>query len=111
MGTAISYCGCRACHAATDKPGVALFKKQVADFEKANPGIKVKGSTTVFDPLTFSAKLSGGNVEDVIKVPLTEPQRLIQQKQVQPITGQLKEWEHFKEFNPQVLQPLTDSAA
>ncbi|ROQ76614.1 ABC-type glycerol-3-phosphate transport system substrate-binding protein [Streptomyces sp. CEV 2-1] len=95
---------------ATDKPGVALFKKQVADFEKAHPGIKVKGSTTVFDPLTFSAKLSGGNVEDVIKVPLTEPQRLIQQKQVQPITAQLKEWKHFKEFSPQVLQPLTDSA-
>lgn len=90
---------------ATDKPGVALFKKQVADFEKANPGIKVKGSTTVFDPLTFSAKLSGGNVEDVIKVPLTEPQRLIQQKQVQPITGQLKEWEHFKEFNPRCSSP------
>ncbi|MEV0749154.1 extracellular solute-binding protein [Streptomyces sp. NBC_00184] len=93
---------------ATDKPGLALFKKQVADFEKAHPGIKVKGSTTVFDPLTFSAKLSGGNVEDVIKVPLTEPQRLIRQKQVQPITGQLKEWQHFKEFNPQVLQQLTD---
>ncbi|MER7173237.1 ABC transporter substrate-binding protein [Streptomyces mesophilus] len=94
---------------ATDKPGLKLFKQQVADFEKANPGIKVKGSTTVFDPLTFSAKLSGGSVEDVIKVPLTEPQRLIQQKQVQPITGQLKEWDHFKEFNPQVLEPLSDS--
>ncbi|MCX5143640.1 MULTISPECIES: ABC transporter substrate-binding protein [unclassified Streptomyces] len=95
---------------ATDKPGLALFKQQVADFEKANPGIKVKGSTTVFDPLTFSAKLSGGSVEDVIKVPLTEPQRLIQQKQVQPITGQLQTWDHFKEFNPQVLQPVSDSS-
>ncbi|MBO0514046.1 ABC transporter substrate-binding protein [Streptomyces beijiangensis] len=95
---------------ATDKPGLALFKKQVSDFEKANPGIKVQGSTTVFDPLTFSAKLAGGSVEDVIKVPLTEPQRLIQQKQVQPITGQLKAWDHFKEFNPQVLKPLSDSA-
>ncbi|MFD7863759.1 ABC transporter substrate-binding protein [Streptomyces sp. NPDC059783] len=95
---------------ATDKPALALFEKQVADFEKANPGIKVKGSTTVFDPLTFSAKLSGGNVEDVIKVPLTEPQRLIQQKQVLPITGQLQAWDHFKEFNPQVLKPVSDEA-
>ncbi|MFJ6567946.1 ABC transporter substrate-binding protein [Streptomyces sp. NPDC091292] len=95
---------------ATDKPALALFKQQVADFEKANPGVKVQGSTTVFDPLTFSAKLSGGNVEDVIRVPLTEPQRLIQQKQVQPITGQLQEWGHFKEFNPQVIKPLSDSA-
>ncbi|MEU6015675.1 extracellular solute-binding protein [Streptomyces sp. NPDC047515] len=95
---------------ATDKPALALFKKQVADFEKANPGIRVKGSTTVYDPLTFSAKLSGGNVEDVIRVPLTEPQRLIQQKQVQPITERLSEWDHFKEFNPQVLGPVSDSA-
>ncbi|MFF2327469.1 MULTISPECIES: ABC transporter substrate-binding protein [unclassified Streptomyces] len=95
---------------ATDKPALALFKEQVADFERANPGIEVKGSTTVFDPLTFSAKLSGGNVEDVIRVPLTEPQRLIQQKQVQPITGQLQEWDHFEEFNPQVLKPVSDSA-
>ncbi|MFJ4407107.1 ABC transporter substrate-binding protein [Streptomyces sp. NPDC088910] len=95
---------------ATDKAALTLFKQQVADFEKANPGIKVKGSTTVFDPLTFSAKLAGGNVEDVIKVPLTEPQRLIQQKQVQSISGQLQSWDHFKEFNPQVLKPLSDSA-
>ncbi|MFE2493423.1 ABC transporter substrate-binding protein [Streptomyces scopuliridis] len=95
---------------ATDKPALALFKKQVADFEKANPGIEVKGSTTVFDPLTFSAKLSGGNVEDVIKVPLTEPPRLIEQGQVQPITGQLQEWDHFDEFNPQILKPLSDAA-
>lgn len=95
---------------ATDKAELTLFKQQVADFEKANPGIKVKGSTTVFDPLTFSAKLAGGNVEDVIKVPLTEPQRLIQQKQVQSISSQLQSWNHFKEFNPQVLKPLSDSA-
>ncbi|MEU6608504.1 extracellular solute-binding protein [Streptomyces shenzhenensis] len=92
---------------ATEKPALSLFKKQVAEFEKANPGIKVKGSTTVFDPLTFSAKLSGGNVEDVIKVPLTEPQRLIQQGQVQPITGQLQKWDHFEEFNPQVIKQLS----
>ncbi|MEV6103860.1 extracellular solute-binding protein [Streptomyces sp. NPDC051940] len=95
---------------ATDKAALALFEKQVAAFEKANPDIEVKGSTTVFDPLTFSAKLAGGNVEDVIKVPLTEPQRLIEQGQVQPITGGLKEWGHFKEFNPQILKPLSDSA-
>ena len=94
----------------TDKAGLAQFTKQVAEFEKANPDIRIQGSTTVFDPLTFSAKLAGGSVEDVIKVPLTEPQRLIAQGQVQPITGHLKEWDHFKEFNPQVLKPLSDAA-
>lgn len=95
---------------ATDKPGLAQFKKMVTDFEKQNPGIKVEGSTTTFDPLTFSAKLAGGKVEEVIKVPLTEPQGLITRKQVQPLTAELGKWAHYKEFNPQVLQPLSDSS-
>ncbi|MEU0569097.1 extracellular solute-binding protein [Nonomuraea sp. NPDC005983] len=95
---------------ATDKPGLDQFKAMVAEFEKQNPGIRVQGSTTVFDPLTFSAKLAGGRIEEVIKVPLTEPQGLIARKQVQPLTKELAKWAHYKEFNPQVLQPLSDAA-
>ncbi|MFC7586501.1 hypothetical protein ACFQYP_24225 [Nonomuraea antimicrobica] len=95
---------------ATDKPGLDQFRKMVAEFERSNPGIKVQGSTTVFDPLTFSAKLAGGRVEDVIKVPLTEPQGLIARRQVQPLTKELSGWAHYKEFNPQVLRPLSDTA-
>ncbi|MCF6472739.1 extracellular solute-binding protein [Nonomuraea sp. MG754425] len=95
---------------ATDKPGLDQFKKMVADFEKQHPGIEVQGSTTTFDPLTFSAKLAGGRVEDVIKVPLTEPQGLIARKQVRPLTEELSAWAHYKEFNPQVLRPLSDTA-
>lgn len=95
---------------ATDKPGLTQFTAMVAEFEKLNPGIKVQGSTSVFDPLTFSAKLAGGRVEEVIKVPLTEPQGLIARKQVQPLTKELAAWAHYKEFNPQVLQPLSDSS-
>ncbi|MGW3347212.1 ABC transporter substrate-binding protein [Nonomuraea rubra] len=95
---------------ATDKPGLEQFKKMVAEFERRNPGIKVQGSTTVFDPLTFSAKLAGGKVEEVIKVPLTEPQGLIARKQVRPLTKELSGWAHYKEFNPQVLRPLSDAA-
>ncbi|MEV4173068.1 extracellular solute-binding protein [Nonomuraea sp. NPDC049709] len=95
---------------ATDKPGLEQFKKMVAEFERQNPGIKVQGSTTAFDPLTFSAKLAGGKVEEVIKVPLTEPQGLIARKQVRPLTKELSGWAHYKEFNPQVLRPLSDAA-
>ncbi|MBS2531701.1 extracellular solute-binding protein [Catenulispora sp. NF23] len=94
---------------ATDRAGTAQFQQMVADFEKANPGIKVQGSTNVYDPMTFSAKLAAHTVEDVIKVPLTEPQRLIAQGQVRSITGQLQAWDHYKEFNPQVLAPLSDA--
>ncbi|MGV9380484.1 ABC transporter substrate-binding protein [Nonomuraea sp. NPDC003707] len=95
---------------ATDKPSLAAFEKMVADFEKQNPGIAVEGSSAAYDPLTFSAKLAGGKVEDVIKVPLTEPQGLIARKQVKPLAAELAKWPHYKEFNPQVLRPLSDSA-
>ncbi|MEU6783085.1 extracellular solute-binding protein [Nonomuraea angiospora] len=95
---------------ATDKPSLAAFEKMVADFEKQNPGIAIEGSSAAYDPLTFSAKLAGGKVEDVIKVPLTEPQGLIARKQVKPLAAELAKWPHYKEFNPQVLRPLSDSA-
>lgn len=95
---------------ATDQAGRAQFDRLVADFEKANPGIDVQGSDNVWDPLTFSAQLAGGGIEDVIKVPLTEPQGLIARRQALPITEYLKDWDHYDEFNPQVLQPLQDDA-
>ncbi|MFC6355542.1 ABC transporter substrate-binding protein [Luethyella okanaganae] len=95
--------------AATDAAGLTQFKQMVANFEKVNPGITVEGSTNVWDPLTFSAKLAGGNIEDVIQVPLTEPQGLISRKQVTQITGQLAGWKHYDELNPQALAPLSDA--
>ena len=95
---------------ATDAAGTALFKRQVSAFEQANPGIKVEGSTNTYDPMTFSAKLAAKTAEDVIKVPLTEPQRLIAAGQVRSLSSQLSTWDHFKEFNPQVLAPLSDKA-
>ena len=95
--------------AATDEAGLAAFEAKVEAFEEANPGITVEGSTNVWDPLTFSAQLAGGSIEDVIRVPLTEPRGLIERGQVQPITSQLSEWDHSEEFNPQVLEPLSDA--
>lgn len=93
---------------ATDQAGLDQFNRLVSQFEKDNPGITIQGSENVWDPLTFSAKLAGRSVEDVIKVPLTEPQGLIARKQVRPITAPLREWNHYQEFNPQVLDLLRD---
>ncbi|NIK56868.1 ABC transporter substrate-binding protein [Kribbella shirazensis] len=96
--------------APTDTAALAQFKRLVQDFQAKNPGITIEGTENRWDPLTFSAKLAGKTIEDVIQVPLTEPQGLIARKHVQPITEQLKQWTHYQEFNPQVLQPLSDSA-
>ncbi|MEI3844069.1 MULTISPECIES: ABC transporter substrate-binding protein [Microbacterium] len=94
--------------AATDQAGVAQFEQMIADFEEKYPNITVEGSTNVWDPMTFSAKLAGGGIEDVIEVPLTEPQGLIDRRQVTPIDEALADWDHADELNPQALAPLSD---
>ncbi|TDO49379.1 ABC-type glycerol-3-phosphate transport system substrate-binding protein [Kribbella sp. VKM Ac-2527] len=94
----------------TDKAALDQFDRLVAEFEKQNPGIKIEGTENKWDPLTFATKLAGKSIEDVIQAPLTEPPGLIARKQVQPITGPLKSWNHYQEFNPQVLKVLSDSA-
>lgn len=96
--------------APTDSAALAQFERLVSDFEAKNPGVTIEGTENRWDPLTFSAKLAGKTIEDIIQVPLTEPQGLIARKHVQPITDALKQWNHYQEFNPQVLQPLSDSA-
>ena len=96
--------------AGTDKAALDQFNRLVADFEKQNPGIKVQGTENKWDPLTFATKLAGKSIEDVIQAPLTEPQGLMARKQVQSITGPLKSWNHYQEFNPQALKVLSDSA-
>jgi ABC-type glycerol-3-phosphate transport system substrate-binding protein len=93
----------------TDQAGQEQFTAQIEEFEAANPGVTVEATTNEYDAMTFSAQLAGGSIEDVIRVPLTEPQGLIERGQVQPITQYLEAWEHYQEFNPQVLEPLSDA--
>lgn len=93
---------------ATDTAGVALFDSRIEAFEKKYPNITVTPSTNVWDGLTFSAQLAGKTIEDVIEVPLTEPQGLIARGQVVPITDQLADWKHYDELSPQALEPLSD---
>lgn len=93
----------------TDQAGQDQFNALIDQFEAANPGITVEATTNEYDPLTFSAQLAGGSIEDVIRVPLTEPRGLIERGQVQPITGYLSGWPHYEELNPQVLEPLSDA--
>lgn len=72
----------------------AALRKQydanVAAFEKANPNITLKPSTTVYDATTFQTLLAGGNLPDVMSVPFTEAKSLIANKQVADLTTALK---------------------
>ena len=42
-----------------------LFDQDVADFEAANPNVDIVPHEGFMDPKTFSAKLAGGQLEDV----------------------------------------------
>jgi multiple sugar transport system substrate-binding protein len=93
----------------TDQAGQDQFNAMIEQFEADNPGITIEATTNEYDPLTFSAQLAGGSIEDVIRVPLTEPRGLIERGQVQPLTTFLADSPHYEEMNPQVLEPLSDA--
>lgn len=85
------------------------FTDQVAAFEKANPGIEVKPSESVWDARTFTARLAGGQLETTFIVPLTEPQGLINRGQIADITGDIKALPSAAQFDKRALAPGTDA--
>ena len=50
---------------------------RVAEFEKANPKIKIKGSEYGYDVQTFQADLAAGTLPTVVAIPYTDVQGLI----------------------------------
>src|SRR3954471_6603867 len=50
-----------------------LFDQDVAEFEAAHPDIHIEPHEGFMDPKTFSAKLAGGQLEDVYYVYFTDP--------------------------------------
>ncbi|TCO55894.1 ABC transporter substrate-binding protein [Actinocrispum wychmicini] len=90
-----------------DVAGRKWFDDKVAAFEAANPGIKIKPSDATWDARSFAARLAGGNVETVIRVPLTEPAALIARTQVADITTEAKALPSWASFDPKVLEPVT----
>jgi ABC-type glycerol-3-phosphate transport system substrate-binding protein len=94
--------------APTDAAGRKWFTAKIAAFEAANPGIRVKPSEATFwDARSFAARLAAGNVETVIRVPLTEPAQLIARGQVADITAEARALPGWSAFDPKVLEPVT----
>lgn len=79
-----------------------VFKKTVADFEKANPDIDVKPSTTTYDVKTFQALVASGRLPDVFYVPFTDIQALISRGQVADLTSALKSDSQAAKINPTI---------
>ena len=94
----------------SDPQNRAQFDQKVADFQKANPDIKLNPVETIWEATTFQAQAAGGQLPDVLNVPFTEPQGLIARKQVADLTKALQDDGLMKELNPNVLKIGQDQA-
>jgi multiple sugar transport system substrate-binding protein len=93
---------------ATEKATHERFLANVAEFEKANPNIKIDAREGKMDPQTFPAKLAGGQLEDVFYVYFTDPASLIAKHQVSDVSKYLKDYPITSQLKPEVLRVFQD---
>ena len=85
------------------------FNNQVAEFEKANPSIKVKPVEYQWTGPTFAAKLAAGTLPTVFEVPFTDARTLGDNGQLADLTSYAKALPYFSKYNKAVLAEGTDS--
>jgi multiple sugar transport system substrate-binding protein len=95
--------------AATDAVDRQKFLDDVAEFERANPDIKIDAREGKMDPQTFAAKLAGGQLEDVFYVYFTDPSTLIAKRQVADITPYLTEFPVIEQIRPELREVFSDA--
>jgi multiple sugar transport system substrate-binding protein len=85
------------------------FNQQVAEFEKTNPGIKVKPVEYQWTGPTFAAKLAAGTLPTVFTVPFTDARSLGDNGQLANLTSLVQALPYYSKFNPSVLAEGIDS--
>ncbi|MGX6601581.1 ABC transporter substrate-binding protein [Micromonosporaceae bacterium Da 78-11] len=95
---------------ATDPVNRANFEEDVKAFEAKNPNIKIDAREGQMDPQTFSAKVAGGQLEDVFYVYFTDPQNLIRKKQVSDISKYLPDFPVTQQVNPTLMKIFSDGS-
>ena len=91
------------------KAATQQFNNQVKQFEKANPGIKIKSVTYQWTGPTFAAKLAAGTLPTVFTVPFTDARTLGANGQLADLTSAVKALPYYKKYNPAVMAEGTDS--
>lgn len=94
---------------ATEVSNRANFEADVKAFEAKYPDIDIDAREGFMDPKTFSAKLAGGQLEDVFYVYFTDPQSLIAKRQVADITSYLDEFANVKDLNPDLMKVFSSA--
>ncbi|MFC5910543.1 ABC transporter substrate-binding protein [Streptacidiphilus monticola] len=94
---------------ATDPVHRKNFLADVAEFEKLHPKIKIVPHEGQMDPQTFSAKLAGGQLENVFYVYFTDPAGLIAKHQAADVTPYLDGFPQIKQVKPELLKVFQDT--
>ncbi|MFR9722143.1 ABC transporter substrate-binding protein [Streptomyces sp. MS19] len=84
------------------------FEDDIAAFEDAHPDIRIDAREGLMDPETFSAKLAGGQLEDVFYVYFTDPAGLIQRGQAADITDYLDDVPWVADVRPELREVFED---
>src|SRR5689334_627492 len=79
---------------------VDQFNAQVAEFEKANPTIKVKPVEYQWTGPTFAAKLAAGTLPTVFEVPFTDARTLGDNGQLADLSSYVKKLPYYSKYNP-----------
>jgi ABC-type glycerol-3-phosphate transport system substrate-binding protein len=87
-----------------------VFDADVAEFEASHPDIDIEPHEGFMDPKTFSAKLAGGQLEDVYYVYFTDPAQIIARHQAADITEAAKTVPHINDLQPQLLDNFRDAS-
>jgi ABC-type glycerol-3-phosphate transport system substrate-binding protein len=91
------------------KAATQEFAAQVAEFEKANPSIKVNSVQYQWTGPTFAAKLAAKTLPTVFTVPFTDARSLGDNGQLADLTSNVKALPYFNRFNPAVIAEGTDA--
>jgi len=93
----------------SSQAAINQFNAQVAEFEKANPTIKIKPVEYQWTGPTFAAKLAAGTLPTVFEVPFTDARTLGDNGQLADLTSYVKALPYFSKYNKAVLAEGTDS--
>jgi multiple sugar transport system substrate-binding protein len=88
---------------------IQQFNNQVAEFQKANPAIKVKSVQYQWTGPTFAAKLAAGTLPTVFTVPFTDARALGDNGQLADLTSLIKALPYYSKYNKSVLAEGIDS--
>lgn len=80
-----------------------LWEESVAEFEKANPDIKIEGVEREYQPEEFVTVMAGGKGPDVVKVWVGAIQTLANLGFLEPVDNDLKNWSQRDAINPVLM--------